>query len=161
MAITTENSTQIANTEADPPVALSTHEWHGRVRRAFFEFTQGGAAGDAGSIARLVTLPPGKVRLYLPGSRVAFSAMGTARTMDLGWEAYTNDDGVVVGVDPNGLDDGVDVASAGAVNPAGTIGSHETVLFESRDGVTLTAQVNDGTIPAAATISGWVEYVQD
>ena len=31
---------------------------------------------------------------------------------------------------------------------------HEGNLFESRDGVTLTAQINYGTSPAAATLSG-------
>lgn len=162
MAVTTENSTQYANTQADPRVMNPTHEAHGRVRIARFNFTQGASAGDAGSIARLVKLPKGKVRVILPLSRVAFSAMGASRTMDLGWEAYRADDGSGdVAEDPNGLDDGVDVSSAGSVIPGGTLGGDETALFESLDGVVLTAQVNDGTIPAAATLDGYVAYVMD
>ena len=161
MAVTTEDSVEVARAEATPRKVNQTHKWHGRLRYAHFEFTQGAAAGDAGSIARLVKLPQGKVRVILPLSRVAFSAMGAARTMDLGWEAYTDDDAAAVAADPNGLDDGVDVSGAGSVNPGGTIGTHETKLFESHSEVVLTAQINDGTIPAAATIMGYFAYVVD
>ena len=162
MAVTTENSTEYANVVASPPVMNKTADWHGRMRLMFFEFTQGAAAGDAGSIARMVKLPAGKVRVILPLSRIAFSAMGAARTMDLGWEAYNDDDGNdAVAADPNGLDDGVDVSGAGSVNPGGTVGGAETYLFESAEGVVLTAQINDGTIPAAATLKGYIVYVVD
>ncbi len=162
MAVTTENSTEYANSVASPPVMNKTADWHGRMRLMFFEFTQGAAAGDATSIARLVKLPAGKVRVILPLSRIAFSALGAARTMDLGWEAYNDDDGYnAVLADPNGLDDGVDVSAAGSVNPAGTVGGDETYLFESAEGVVLTAQINDGTLPVAATLQGYIVYVVD
>lgn len=161
MAVTTQTATQYANSQAEPRVMNPTHEAHGRLRVARFNFTQSGT-GDAGSVARLVKLPKGKVRTILPLSRLAFSAHGASRTLDFGWEAYQADDGsgVVAGV-PNGLDDGVDVSSAGAVVPGGTVGGDETVLFESLGGVVLTAQINDGTIPDSATIDGTVVYVMD
>ena len=161
MAVTQEQSTQVANTAATPPTRNPTHDWRGRLRIARFAFTQSAAVGDAGSLAELVKLPAGKVRVILPLSRIAFSAMGAARTMDIGWLAYTDDDGVAVVADPNGLDDGVDVATANSVVPDGTVGGDETKLFESQGGVTVTAQINDGTIPAAATLKGYVVYVHD
>ena len=162
MAITTENSIQYANTVAEPRVRNPTHEAHGRLRFARFNFTQGAAAGDAGSLARLVRLPKGRVRLVLPLSRVAHSALGASRTIDLGWEAHVADDGSGdVAADPNGLDDGVDGATAGAFVPGGTVGGDETRLFASLDGVVITAQVNDGTIPAGATLDGHLAYVMD
>lgn len=162
MAVTTENSNQYANTVAEPRVKNPTHEAHGRVRLARFNFTQGAAAGDAGSLARLVRLPKGRVRVLLPLSRIAHSALGASRTLDLGWEAYHADDGSgLVAADPNGLDDGVDVSSAGALVPGGTLGGDETRLFGSLDGVVVTAQVNDGTIPAGATLDGHLAYVMD
>jgi len=162
MAVTTEYSDQYTESYVTVPAKVpETHEWAGRVRMAFFEFTQGAAAGDAGSLAYLVKLPAGKVRVLLPLSRIANSALGTSRTMDLGWAAYTNDDGTAVAADPNGLDDGIDASAAAATNPGGTIGGHETKLFESQAGVVLTAQINDGTIPAAATLKGYFLYVQD
>jgi len=161
MAVTTESSTEYALTTNVPAKMPASHQWHGRLRIATCEFTQGSSAGDAGSLAYLVKLPAGKVRLILPLSRLGYSAMGTGRTMDLGWLAYTDDDGDAVVADPNGLDDGVSVATAGSVNPGGTVGGGETYLFESQGGVTLTAQINDGTIPAAATIKGYFAYVVD
>lgn len=162
MAVTQEQSTQISNPLATtPPTLNNANEDHGKVRIKRFNFTQGASAGDAGSLAELVTLPPGSVRVLLHLSRVAFSAMGASRTMDLGWLAYTDQDGDAVAADPNGLDDGVDVSSAGSVIPAGTVGGDETYLFQSNDGVTITAQINDGTLPAAGTLDGVIAYVVD
>lgn len=40
--------------------------------------------------------------------------------------------------------------------PGGTVGGAETYTFESQGSVTLTAQINDGTIPDAATLDGYV-----
>ena len=162
MAVTTEYSDQYTESYVTIPAKVpETHEWMGRFRIGFFTFTQGSSAGDAGSYAYLIKLPAGKVRLMLSMSRVHSSALGSSRTMDLGWTAYTDDDGDAVAADPNGLDDGVDVSSAVAFAPAGTVVTHETKLFESKEGVVLTAQVNDGTLPAAATIGGHFVYVID
>lgn len=161
MAVTTENSTQYANFIASPPVLADANEYAGRMRIANFNFTQGAAAGDATSTATLVKLPAGKVRVYLNLSIVNVSALGAARTADLGWQAYTNRAGTAVAADPNGLDDGVDVSSAVAYNPIGTIGGNETKEFDSRDGVVIDLQINDGTIPAAATVDGYLVYVND
>jgi len=47
------------------------------------------------------------------------------------------------------------------VIPGGTVGTHETYLFESQGGVTIDAQINDGTIPIAATLMGHFVYVVD
>ena len=161
MAVTQEQSDQITNQVAVPPVMANANEIHGKFRILYFNFTQGAAAGDAGSLAELVKIPAGSVRVILPLSRIAFSAMGASRTMDLGWLAYTDLNNDAVAADPNGLDDGVDVSSAGSVNPSGTVGGAETYLFESNGGLTLTAQINDGTIPAAATLDGYIVYIQD
>jgi len=161
MAVTTEKSDQITNQEASPPVMTGVDTLRGKMKILRFTFTQGAAAGDATSTAELVKVPAGVVRVFLALSRITVSALGAARTMDIGWQAYTdtNDDAVVA--DPNGLDDGVDVSSAVTYNPTGTVGEDETYLFESNGGVTIEAQVNDGTIPAAATINGYFVYVQD
>lgn len=157
MAITTEDSTEVSRVETNGSDLLDTTSWEGKLRYFHFTFTQGAAAGDAGSIQRLVNLPPGRWRILLALSRVSVSALGAARTMDIGWEAYVNADGDAVVADPNGLDDGTDVSSAVAFNPIGTVGDDETMLVNSRSkrGITLTSQVNDGTIPAAATVNGY------
>ncbi len=155
MAVTTEDSAEIANVDSRPPVLLDETDWLGKLRMFRFAFTQGAAAGDATSIQRLVKLPPGKWRVILAMSRITNSAFGAARTLDLGWEAYTDQDGNAVAVDPNGLDDGNDVSAASSFNPTGTVGEDETILLSSKSGVVITAQTNDGTIPIAATINGY------
>ncbi|MEQ9246103.1 MAG: hypothetical protein RLO21_08955 [Nitratireductor sp.] len=160
MAVTTQQSDQLSLINGSPKQPNPVHEWAGRLRISLFDFTQVGA-GDAGSIAELVKLPAGHVRLILPLSRIAFSAMGASRTLDLGWAAYDGHDGTAVAADPNGLDAAVAVSSAGSVNPAGTVGGGETVLFGAQEGLVLTAQVNGGTIPDGATLNGYFVYVVD
>lgn len=161
MAVTQEKSDQITNQEASPPVMAGVDTLRGKLKILRFTYTQGAAAGDAGSLSELVKVPAGVVRVFLALSRITTSAFGAARTMDIGWLAYTDTDGAAVAADPNGLDDGVDVSSAVSFAPTGTVGEDETYLFESNGGVTLTAQTNDATIPAAATINGYFVYVQD
>ena len=160
MAITTQNSTQYANAfpTTGPNTLNDNSEWESTLRRSRFDFTQSGA-GDAGSLVRTIKLPPGKVRLYLRESFIVFSAMGTARTLDIGWLAYTNLAGTAVAADPNGLDDGVDVSSAGTLTPGGTLANdEESMTFESKGGVVITLQVNDGTLPDAATFNGYFSF---
>lgn len=161
MAVTQEKSDQITNQEATPPVMSNVDTLRGKLKILRFSFTQGAAAGDAGSLAELCKIPAGVVRVFLEKSYIAVSALGAARTMDTGWLAYVDTNGDAVVADPNGLDDGVDVSSAVAFKPIGTVGGDETYLFESNGGLTLTAQVNDGTIPVGATIGGYIVYVQD
>lgn len=161
MAITAEKSTQIANVEAVPAVHMYPDDLHGKLKIVRFNFTQGAAAGDAGSTQQLVKLPPGRWRVMLAMSRVAHSAFGAARTLDLGWQAYTGNDGVAVAADPNGLDDGNDVSALGSFTPTGTVGGEETYLFDNKDDVTIEAQCNDGTIPIGATLDGYIVAVAD
>lgn len=161
MAVTAEKSDQITNIEAKPVVFLKPDDWMGRLKIFRFNFTQGAAAGDAGSTAELVKLPPGRWRILLPLCRIAHSAFGAARTLDLGWQAYTDNNGDAVAADPNGLDDGNDVSAAGSFVPTGTVGGDETYLFENSDEVTIEAQCNDGTLPAGATLDGYIIAVAD
>jgi hypothetical protein len=161
MALTNENSAELAKVLATPPQSLNPDEWHGRFRPYRFTFTQGAAAGDANSFARLVKLPAGRYRVFLALSRVANSAFGASRTLNLGWEAYTDINGQAVAASVNGLDAAQDVAAAGAYPPIGTVGGDESFLFESRSGVVINAQVLAGTIPVGATLKGYFLVVSD
>ena len=160
MAVTQQQATQLSNTDLAPQVNNPTTDMTGKLRIARFNFTQSGE-GAVASLAELAKLPPGNVRVILTLSRITFSAMGAARTMDLGWLAYTDLAGAAVAADPNGLDDGVDVSSAGSVNPGGTVGGEETYLFTSLEGVTITAQINDDVIDDGETLDGYLIYILD
>lgn len=161
MAVTHENSVQYGNAVADPKVMNETNDWHGRLRQERFTFVQGAAAGDIGSTQRLVILPAGRCRVFMHLSYLHASAFGASRTLDIGWQAYTDLDGDAVAADPNGLRAAIDVAAAGSKAMTGTIGLDETKQFLSRDEVKIWATVAGGTIPIGATLSGAIIYVKD
>jgi len=149
----TTNSTQYGNTVAVPPVMNAVHEAHGRVRVAAFDYTQSGA-GTAGDYVNLVKLPAGAIRVL--SVYVAFSAFGASRTLDLGYGAYTAlSNGATVAADADGISANTDISGAGSVT------SVANDQVSSTDGVLVTAQVNDGTLPDAATLNGYVLYVVD
>lgn len=152
MAVTNQDSTQVANPKASPPVVNHSSDDGGRVRTKYFNFTQTGA-GDATSIANLVRLPGGKVRIL--SVYIAWAAMGAARTMDLGFTAHSDPDGEAVAVDPDAYDANRDVSAAGAA----LVQVNKSI--STRDGVLLTAQINDGTFDNGKTLEGYVLLAAD
>ena len=77
MAVTIENSDLMANVLATPPVL---NEGSKDGSQKIFTFTQGAAAGDAGSIARLFVLKANEV-LDTHNMSIAFSAFGAGRPL--------------------------------------------------------------------------------
>lgn len=161
MAVTTQKSTQETNRTATPVTPAEAYDYHGKLRFAYFSFTQSGA-GDANSLANLVTLPPGKVRLLKTKSEFVCSAFGAARTLDIGYLAHTKLDGTAVNASIDTILDGGDVsAAAKLICGAGTnaLGTDPTILFDSKEGVTIQAKCLGDTLPDAATLKGFMAYV--
>lgn len=164
MAITTQLSDQLTNLDASPSVIENSHNLHGRLRVAFFSFTQSGT-GDAGSSFEAVRLPPGKVRLLGSLCNIEAAVAGASAKMDVGWDAYLDLDGTAVVADPDGILDNEDVDTlahktlAGSTVAIGKI-TAGTKAFESRDGVSirLTFPV---ALADAETVDGYLVYVQD
>lgn len=156
MAVTTQNSTEYGNQIATPIVKQLPSTLHGRKRIAYFTHVQSGA-GDAGSLALLAKLPAGIVRVL--GAWINVSALGASRTLDLGHGGYIGADGVAVAADRDAFFADKDVAAAKDAFYRATAGSLNPV--ESKEGFVVSAQVNDGTFPDAATLNGWIEYVVD
>lgn len=154
MAVTAENSTEITNESATPPVKNDSCDMRGRLRVMRFTFTQGAAAGDATSTQALIKIPPGKVNVHLDLSRIAFSAFGAARVLDIGHTGFTNPDGTAVAAAAAALANDIDVSSAGNAKMTGVVGGEEIFQINSKDGTTIQAVVAGGTIPAAATLKG-------
>lgn len=163
MAVQNKQSTQYSNPLQSPYIANPPGDVDGKIRIAWFDHAQA-TVGDATSTVHLVKLPPGRVRVILPLSRISFSAMGTATTLDLGWDAYRDFSNVVVVADADGLAADLDVAAAGSLlfSSSGTLpaGSGDTKIFESNGGINLFATINDAGIPAAATLNGMIAWVQ-
>ena len=163
MAITNQKSTQETNRTANPPVKNPAYNSGGRERVAYFGFTQSGI-GDIGSTVDLINLPPGKVRLLKTDSKFVCSAFGALRTLSIGHLAYTKPDGSAVAAVTDNILTAGDVSAAAAIAcgaGANALGDDPTILFESKDGVTLQASVAGGTIPDLATLKGFFTFVVD
>jgi hypothetical protein len=161
MAVTTEKSVQLGNADLLPDVKNQTNVSRGKKRVEYFSFTQGAAAGDANSLADLVKLPAGRVRVLLTECYVAGSAFGASRTLDIGYTAYRDFSGETVAADVDALLDGRDVAAATGAVIAVAAGADPTLYLESAEGVLIQAKCLGGTLPAGATLKGYVTYVTD
>lgn len=163
VALAVTESTQIANINAVPSVALSPTEHHGRIRIAFFDWLNGAVAGDAGGVIDIIKLPAGKVRLLGRLSSIYHNMTTGSNTIDIGWKAYTDINGDAVAADPDGLDDDIAVETAGTINigtVAAVLATCGQKLFESQEGVILTI-TSVGIVAAADVLQGHVAYVLD
>lgn len=164
MAVTTEKSTEY-NQATDPRTygRMDAEDTPQKLKSAPFNYTQGAAAGDIGSTQGLVYLPPGRYKVYWFLSRIEWSAFGASRTLDVGLGAYTAEDGTSTAAAANLADNDIDVSSAGAAAmgsdfAAGTGGVTE--LKVGSGGIGVFATVAGGTIPAAATLKGYLAYTE-
>lgn len=159
MAVTTQKSTEYTNITASPPTVQDAQVYQGKVRVAVFTHDQSGA-GDATSSVGIAWLPPGKVRLLAKASGAYVNWTTASATLDLGWDAYTDIDGAAVAADPNGIDDGINVESAGYQ----TFGNVLTAtggmkVFESQGGVVIRATSQDVAIADGDDLVGYLLYV--
>ena len=160
--MTTFYSDEMTNILAVPSVPLSPVDHHGKVRFAKVTYVQV-AAGEAGDIIQLCKLPAGRVRLLGRLSNLYHNLTTATNFADIGWAAYVGLDGVAVASDPDGLDDNIDVETAGTIL-VGTVAAVLAVggnkLFESQEGVVIT--LTSVEIPDADdTIDGFIAYVLD
>ena len=158
MAVTNQKSNEINSAEATPPV-LNPASKKGDLEVHMFSFAQSGI-GDIGSTVDLVTLPPGRYTLVGGLSGISFSAFGVARTLDIGFKAYTDGDGNGVAAAANGLDAAISVAAEGSANLAAAVTGVLSREFNARTSVTIHATVAGGTIPDAATLNGHIGIVR-
>lgn len=156
MAIEIFKSTEV--TQMEGKLSENRQYWPaegGKIRLAHFTWTNGSTVGDAGSSVNLVKLPHGKIRV-LPGlSRIAVSALGASRVMDLGVRAYVASDGkTAVAAILNDFVNDRDVSSA----TDSTFGTTVKKDYFSATGLTICATIAGGTLDAAETMEGYVAY---
>lgn len=152
MAVTTQDSVQVAGPKATPSIPVHAADSAGRVRCKYFNFAQDGV-GDADSIARLVKIPGGTLRIL--SFYLAHSALGAARTLDLGFEAHSDVDGGAIVADNLAYATNLDVAATG------TKSDDINRRHDTAQGFNLVGRVQGGTFPDGATFEGYVLYVQD
>lgn len=160
MAVTTQNSTEYAKV-VNATGKLEPNEQFGRVRVAYFAHNQSGA-GDATSSAALCKLPAGKIRLLASQSKAYVNWTTASATLDLGWDAYTDLNGTAVAADANGIDDGVNVDTAGFQTFGSALtATGGTKVFESQEGVVIRATSQDTAIADGDDLAGFLLYVVD
>ena len=161
MAVTTQKGNEVTNLDAVPSVVAETTKLHGRLRFAYFSHTQSGA-GDATSSVEIARLPAGSVRVLGAMCKIKHNWTTSSATMDIGWDAYTDLDGDSVAADPNGMDDGLNVDSAGTVSTICTVlTTDNTKLFESKGKVSIRLTSQDVALAASSTVYGYLVYVVD
>jgi len=155
-------STQLTNIRATPPVALAVSDHSGKLRIAYFDYTQA-AGGTANDIIHLVRLPAGRVRIIGGLSQIYHNLTTASATIDIGWAAHTDLDGVAVAADVDGLDDGISTEAAGTI-AVGTVAAVAALggnkLLNSQEGIDITLKCIK--LPAASdTVAGHIAYVMD
>ena len=158
MAVTTQVGVEFTQALVTEPADLVDRSlWGGRLRLLKFTHVQDGA-GDATSSVKVARLPPGKVTLLGALCNCTHAWTTASATMDVGWDAYTDGDGDAVVADPNGIDDGIDVDTAGstAFGSAVTAGLKS---FSSQSGVDIRLTSQDVAIADTNTAEGYLVYV--
>lgn len=147
MVATAKKSEQITMIEEGK---INASADNAKLRIACFDFKQGTGAGTAGSTADLVVLPA-LCRIIPTLSRITTSALGA--TLDIGLRAYTDVEGNAVVEDDDALGDAISgEATSKNLNVEGYID------VDSRHSVTVFAK---GTLPASATLKGYIAYLAD
>lgn len=162
MATTQEKSTEVTNVGASPQT-FNSPQYGAKLKIFPFSFTQGAGAGDTLSTVDLVHVPANS-KIVKSLSEIVVSAFGSARTLDIGHVAYTRQNGVAQVLVADNILDGGDVSSAAALAlGAGTNAAGDnTIDLENRDIVVIQAKVTGtGTIPAGATIKGFIAVLVD
>lgn len=159
----TFKSEQVTKLDAVPAEPINVDELHGKIRMARFDYEQV-AEGAADTIIQLVKLPAGRIRLLGYASIVRHTLTTGTVDLDIGWAAHTDFDGTAVVADEDGLDDNIDCESTGSVtvgNVAAILADCQTKVFESQEGVVITATVKTAVIAATDTLKGYIAYVLD
>lgn len=161
MAIVDVKSTQYGNRDANPPVPNNPEDVGGKLRLYRFDFNQGSVAGDAASRQSLCRIAPGRGYIVPILSRSKWSAFGASRLLDIGVGTYTKPDGTVVAATADTIDDGRDVNAAGvAFLGAGTNGVTDAISYNAQNEIVISSTVAGGTIPASATLNGWIAAIE-
>lgn len=156
-------SEQVTKLDAVPAEVLPVDESHGKIRICRFDYTQV-AEGAIGTIIQLVKLPAGRVRLLGKESALYHNLTTATVDLDVGWAAHVDFAGDAVAADPDGLDNDIDCESAGVIRlgtVAAILAECQSKVFESQEGVVITATLVTAVIAANDVLKGYIAYVLD
>lgn len=133
---------------------------HGKVRMQYGSVAALTVAYAANDQIELFKLPPGRKRILPCLSRVSCSAFGAARTLDLGYRAYSTrpSDTADEVEDGDAFIDGMDVSAALNAAAMSTVLKYD---MYSRTEVTVFATILGGTMPIGATLQILMAYLYE
>ena len=137
-------STELTNEDALPNTLNSVVKDSGKVRLKEFNYTTS-VALDAGSSIELLRFPKGAKPV---GGAIKFSALGSGRTLDVGFSG-----------DLDGVLDGIDVSSAGQDTMFELAQGDALALTALTSADSLVATILGDTFPVDGTLQGFVEFV--
>lgn len=137
---------------------------HGKFRLQYFSvgiITPIAVALAANDQVELFKLPPGRKRVLPHKSRIAFSAFGAGRTINIGHRAYTKrpPDNDVEPENATAFISGLDVSAASG-NPPQWSNAMKYDMY-SYDEAVVFMTVLGGTLPIGGTVSGYMAYVYE
>jgi len=147
MAITTQDSTQLARELGTVSGHNMPTDYSGGVHIFAFDFTQTGV-GDIASIGRLVKTPFGRMRIV----DIEFDHSALGGTIDIGHAAYSDTGGTAVAASATAF------KAASATTMAGTKRVFVNQVVNSRDGI-IVQFTSAAAIPDGATVSGVIRAV--
>lgn len=147
MVATAKKSEQITMIEEGK---INASADNAKLRIACFDFKQGTGAGTAGSTADLVVLP-GLCRIVPALSRITTSNLDA--TLNIGLRAYKDVEGTVIAED----DDALAAALTGDATSK-DLNVEGYIDVDAQSSVTVFAK---GTLPANATLKGYIAYLAD
>ena len=136
-------------------------EDHGKLRYQYFSVAALAVAYAQNDQIELFKLPPGRKRILPNACRLWTSAWGASRTFSLGHRAYMKNPspGALEAEAATAFINALDVSSA--VNAAAWSSTVPKFDIYSLQEVTCFATIGGGTMPVAATLSGYCAYIYE
>lgn len=135
-----------------PPALEKGSDWGAKLYSSYEKITftaAGFTSASAGDIP-LIYLPPGNVRLYGGLSWVS-CPQGTATSdLDVGYGAYTKQDGTAVAADYDGIEASLDVGGAAIAQDLNGIAQYFD--FDSQNGVLIGCSFDTANSPASGDL---------
>lgn len=157
----TYNSDQLKITYDEPGSFVDSSEHGARLRILHWSFTNDtGAALPAGDIL-IAKLPAGRMRVLTGIGGFNNTALGTGRTLALGYTAHTDKNGDAVAEDLDAFKTVTSVATAATALVALNAADNGSWFFNAREGVDVVATIAGGDIPNGARVGGYLVYAKD
>jgi hypothetical protein len=152
MPVTSQKSSQVTNVDAG--TQLSSLD-HGKVEYMPFSFTQSGA-GDQNSLADLVYLPAGRLRVLPGASYLSYPTLANC-AVGIGHTGYDQPDGTAVAADATAFASAQAVATAGkaALNGAAYVDlwSAEPILVQMKF-------TGSGGVANGGAYAGYIAFIR-